>query len=186
MEIVPTFRPTMPNSSAVNIIPDRASVEIEVRSVTGLPPNVVTSEVVRELVAIADRAKAEGRHLRVSRRELASYPALSPPEDRALADLMEQLTGQPSLQSVSYGTEAGLFHAAGIPAIICGPGAIDRARRANEYILKPELAACRSMLRGLGVILSGVKATAIEVTSQTDLHARAIPIELKQSPRRLL
>jgi acetylornithine deacetylase len=152
--------------NAVNIIPDRASVEIEVRSVPGLQPSVVTAKVVSELVALSDRAKAEGRHLRVSHRELASYPALPPPEDRALADLMEQLTGQHPLPSVSYGTEAGLFHAAGIPAIVCGPGSIDRAHRANEYILKSELAACRSMLRGLGAFLSEVNAPGIKVTSQ--------------------
>jgi acetylornithine deacetylase len=68
---------------------------------------------------------------------------------------MERLTGQLSLPSVSYGTEAGLFDAAGIPAIVCGPGAIVRAHRADEYILRSELAACRDMLRGLGVALSG-------------------------------
>jgi acetylornithine deacetylase len=144
--------------SAVNIIPDRASVEIEVRSVPGLVPAAVTAEVVAELVALADRAKAEGRHLRVSHRELASYPALPPPEDRALADLMERLTGQAALASVSYGTEAGLFHAAGIPAIVCGPGAIVRAHRANEYIQKSELEACRRMLRGLGAALCDAPA----------------------------
>ena len=141
--------------TAVNIIPDRASIEIEVRSVPGLPPAAVTAEVVAELAALADRATAEGRHLRVSHRELASYPALPPPEERTLADLMERLTGQAALPSVSYGTEAGLFHAAGIPAIVCGPGAIVRAHRANEYILKSELEACRGMLRGLGAVLSG-------------------------------
>jgi len=141
--------------SAVNIIPDRASVEIEVRSVPGLAPAAVTAEVLAELAALAGRAMTEGRHLRVSHRELASYPALPPPEERTLAELMERLTGQFSLPSVSYGTEAGLFHAAGIPAIICGPGAIVRAHRANEYILKSELEACRGMLRGLGAVLSG-------------------------------
>jgi acetylornithine deacetylase len=151
--------------NAVNIIPDRASVEIEVRSVPGLQPSVVTTKVVSELMALSDRARVKGRHLRVSHRELASYPALPPPEDWALAGLMEQLTGQPSLQSVSYGTEAGLFHAAGIPAIICGPGVIGRAHRANEYILKSELAACQSMLRGLGAFLSTLNASAIEVTA---------------------
>ncbi|MCE3250069.1 MAG: acetylornithine deacetylase, partial [Geminicoccaceae bacterium] len=137
--------------SAVNIIPDRASVEIEVRSVPGLAP---------------DRAKAEGRQLRVSHRELASYPALPPPEDRALADLMERLTGHAALASVSYGTEAGLFHAAGIPAIVCGPGAIARAHRANEYVLKSELAACRDMLRGLGAVLAGSRVPAIGIPTE--------------------
>jgi acetylornithine deacetylase len=150
--------------SAVNIIPDRASIEIEVRSVPGLPPAAVTAEVLAALAAIADRSTTAGGALRVSQRELSSYPALPPPEDRALAELMEQLTGQASLPSVSYGTEAGLFHAAGVPAIVCGPGAIERAHRADEYILKSELEACRSMLRGLGAVLSGDRAPAIEKT----------------------
>ena len=79
--------------------------------------------------------------------------------------LMERLTGQAALPSVSYGTEAGLFHAAGIPAIVCGPGAIVRAHRADEYILKSELEACRGMLRGLGAVLSGTGAPAIETTA---------------------
>jgi acetylornithine deacetylase len=149
--------------TAVNIIPDRASIEIEVRSVPGLAPAAVTAEVVAELAALADRAMAEGRHLRVSHRELASYPALPPPEERSLAALMERLTGQPSLPSVSYGTEAGLFHAAGIPAVVCGPGAIARAHRANEYIVRSELEACRDMLRRLGAVLSGHEAP-IETT----------------------
>ena len=155
----------MRGGSAVNIIPDRASVDIEVRSVPGLPPAAVAADVVAELAALAERAKAEGRHLRVSHRQLASYPALPPPEDRALADLMERLTGQAALASVSYGTEAGLFHAAGIPAIVCGPGAIARAHRANEYVLKSELAACRDMLRGLGAVLAGESAPGIEKTA---------------------
>jgi len=141
--------------TAVNIIPDRASIEIEVRSVPGLPPAAVTAEVLAELAALADRAAVAGRRLRVSHRELASYPALPPPEDRTLTGLLERLTGQAALPSVSYGTEAGLFHAAGIPAIVCGPGAIVRAHRADEYIRRSELAACRDMLRGLGAVLSG-------------------------------
>ena len=77
-----------------------------------------------------------------------------------IAGILERLTGQASLPSVSYGTEAGLFHAAGIPSIVCGPGAIVRAHRANEYILKPELEACRGMLRGLGAVLSGGRASS--------------------------
>jgi acetylornithine deacetylase len=144
--------------SAVNIIPDRAQVEIEARSVPGLPPAAVTAEVLAALAAIADRARAAGGALRVSHRELSSYPALPPPEDRTLAEFMERLTGQASLPSVSYGTEAGLFHAAGVPAIVCGPGAIERAHRADEYILKIELEACRGMLRGLGAALCDAPA----------------------------
>lgn len=140
--------------TAVNIIPDHASVEIEVRSIPGLPPAAVTAEVLAELAAIGQRATATGHHIEIAHRELASYPALPPPEDRGLVDLMERLTGESALASVSYGTEAGLFHAAGIPAIVCGPGAIAQAHRPDEYILRSQLEACRAMLRKLGRHLS--------------------------------
>ena len=140
--------------TAVNIIPDRATVEIEVRGIPEQPPETVTAEIVAALAAIADRSVDQGRAVRVLHRELSRYPALPPPEDPALADLLIRLTGRAAVPSVSYGTEAGLFHAAGIPSIVCGPGAIARAHRADEYILKSELESCRAMLRGLGAVLS--------------------------------
>ncbi len=136
--------------SALNIIPDRALIEIEVRSVPGQEPQAITAEVLAELDLIAARAG-----VRVSSAELSSYPALPPPEGDALPRLLARLTGQEPLISVSYGTEAGLFHAAGVPAIICGPGSITRAHRADEFILVEELEACRQMMRGLGGELAG-------------------------------
>ncbi|TGD42022.1 acetylornithine deacetylase [Pseudotabrizicola sediminis] len=136
--------------SAVNIIPDRCRIQMEVRSVPGQPPEAITAMVLDRLAGLVD----DGTALRVSQTELSSYPALPPPEDPALADLLQRLSGQPVLPSVSYGTEAGLFHAAGIASIICGPGSIVRAHRPDEYITVSELAACCQMLERLGAELS--------------------------------
>lgn len=138
--------------TAVNIIPDRAEVEIEVRSIPGQPPEAVTAELLAALAAIVAQ---RGGALRASHRLLSRYPALPFPDDPALAELLVGLTGQAAVDAVSYGTEAGLFHAAGVPAIICGPGSITRAHRADEFILPAELEACRAMLRRLGEWLCG-------------------------------
>jgi acetylornithine deacetylase len=127
--------------AAVNIIPDLCTIQLEVRSVPGQSPQAITAQVLDRLAVLPQ--------VRVSHRELSSYPALPPPKDRALADLLEQLTGTSALQSVSYGTEAGLFHAAGVPSIICGPGSITRAHRPDEYITEAELEGCCAMLRDL-------------------------------------
>jgi acetylornithine deacetylase len=127
--------------AAVNIIPDQCTIQLEVRSVPGQPPQAIIAQVLDRLAALRD--------VRVSHRELSAYPALPPPEDRALADLLVRLTGKPALQSVSYGTEAGLFHAAGIQSIICGPGSITRAHRPDEFITPDELEGCCALLRGL-------------------------------------
>ncbi|WP_347268441.1 acetylornithine deacetylase [Paracoccus sp. (in: a-proteobacteria)] len=130
--------------AGVNIIPDRATLQIEARSIPDQAPQAIIAELLAGLERIAASAGVG-----VSWSELSSYPALPPPADLRLARLLEELTGQAALASVSYGTEAGLFHAAGVPAIICGPGSIARAHRADEFILTSELDACRAMMRGL-------------------------------------
>ena len=86
--------------------------------------------------------------------ELSSYPALAPANGSELAAVLTELTGQEPLTAVSYGTEAGLYQQAGIDAIICGPGDIGRAHRADEYIEIGELAACQSMIEDLGTRLA--------------------------------
>ncbi|ASY57763.1 Acetylornithine deacetylase [Sinorhizobium sp. CCBAU 05631] len=71
-------------------------------------------------------------------------------DEEAGARGVPQLTGHEPLAAVSYGTEAGLYQEAGIDAIICGPGNIDRAHRPNEYIETGELAGCQKMVEDLG------------------------------------
>ncbi|WP_278878209.1 acetylornithine deacetylase [Paracoccus yeei] len=131
--------------TTVNIIPDLCEVDFEVRSIPGQD----AAQVAAEVLALADGLVAQGMALSVRHKDLSAYPALPPAADPALAQWLERLTGRPALQSVSYGTEAGLFQRAGIPAIICGPGAIMRAHRPDEYITAAELAECCAMLQAL-------------------------------------
>lgn len=135
--------------TAVNIIPDACEVQFEVRSIPGQPAAEVTAKALAGAAALVP-----ARALSMVHRELSAYPALPPSDDPALAALLEKLTGATALQSVSYGTEAGLFEQAGISAIICGPGAISRAHRPDEYITEGELAECCAMMRGLAAHLA--------------------------------
>jgi acetylornithine deacetylase len=48
---------------------------------------------------------------------------------------------------VTYGTEAGLFSQAGIPTVICGPGSIDDAHKADESVELSQLTECDRFLR---------------------------------------
>lgn len=129
---------------AINIIPDHCSADIEARAISGQSP-VVLLDPIRQALADLD---AQG--FETSWTVTSQYPALSLAEDAPLAAMMAEITGQAPLAAVSYGTEAGLYQAAGIPAIICGPGDIARAHRANEYIERDELSACRRMIDILG------------------------------------
>ena len=50
---------------------------------------------------------------------------------------------------VSFGTEAALFHQAGVPTIVCGPGHISQAHQPNEWVTLTQLAWCERFMRRL-------------------------------------
>lgn len=131
---------------------------MEVRTIPGQDAETITAPILAAMEKQAQAARAAGHWLEVSYEELSSYPTLARDNNPTLADLLCRLTGKQPLDSVSYGTEAGLYQQAGIPSIICGPGAINRAHRPNEYILESELAECTAMLRSLGAEVARCRA----------------------------
>jgi acetylornithine deacetylase len=64
----------------------------------------------------------------------AGYPGLVLDPDSPAIALAREISGANSVETVAYGTEAGLFQRAGIPAVICGPGSIDQAHQPDEYV----------------------------------------------------
>ena len=76
-------------------------------------------------------------------------PALDTNEDQEIAQLIKELTGEEKFDTVSYAAEAGQFEKGGFPSIICGPGDIAQAHRANEYVSKDQLYRCIELLKKL-------------------------------------
>ncbi|MER8491955.1 acetylornithine deacetylase [Mesorhizobium australicum] len=128
----------------VNIIPDICTLDLEARAIPGVDPASLLAPVTARAEALA----VDG--FRIEWTPMSAYPALSLLQDAALAALLLELTGEAALAAVSYGTEAGLYQAAGLDAIICGPGDIGRAHKPDEYILASELTACQRMIEALG------------------------------------
>lgn len=128
--------------TAINIIPEAATALIEARAIPGQDPKALLAPVME--VAAAQGVGAE---------IIAAYPPLDLPEDAELARLAADLAGVNPRGAVSFGTEAGLFQQAGIPAIVCGPGEISRAHKPEEYVLGSELAAARALILSLGARL---------------------------------
>jgi acetylornithine deacetylase len=66
---------------------------------------------------------------------LALAPPLHPESDGEAERLARRLAGDNGPgRVVSYAAEAGQFQAAGFSTIICGPGSIDQAHQADEYV----------------------------------------------------
>ena len=64
-------------------------------------------------------------------------------------DLMRDLVGETPVDVVAYGTEAGLFQTAGVPAVVWGPGDIGVAHRPDEFVDIADLTACLEVLQRL-------------------------------------
>jgi len=134
---------------ALNVIPEHARLDIEVRAVPGIEP----SALLQPVLAAACEMEATG--FEVTTETISDYPGMALPAGSPLAVLVGDASRVAAVPAVSYGTEAGLFERAGIPAIICGPGDIARAHKADEFILTSELEDCRRMLLNVAASLQG-------------------------------
>jgi acetylornithine deacetylase len=80
---------------------------------------------------------------------MTNYPGLAFDPDSPAVSLARELSGANAVETVAYGTEAGLFQQAGIAAVVCGPGSIEQAHKADEFVKLSELDACEKFLRRL-------------------------------------
>jgi acetylornithine deacetylase len=81
-------------------------------------------------------------------------PPLDTPEDAPIVDLIKRISGVHETSTVAYAAEAGQFANAGFPAVICGPGDIAQAHRANEFCATEQLDGCIEMIKNLAKEMS--------------------------------
>jgi len=90
----------------------------------------------------------------ISVEELAYVPGLSEETDGIAEAEVRRLTGDNGRHVVVYATEGGIFQEHGLSTVVCGPGSIDQAHQADEFIELAELDRCASFLDRLVTGLS--------------------------------
>jgi acetylornithine deacetylase len=135
---------------ALNTVPDLCEFEFEYRNLPGLSPDVVMQEILDYINnTVLPAMKEENAAGKIDIEKLARSPGLDAAEDAAITQLVRALTRDNEVRKVAYGTEAGLFQAAGIPSVICGPGNIEQAHRPDEYVELAQLEQCEKFLTSL-------------------------------------
>jgi acetylornithine deacetylase len=134
--------------TAVNILAREALVTWEYRCLPDRDPQKILDMVKRRAEAeILPKYRARAREASLATELHAQYPGLKMDEESPAVLLARELTGANRIEAVSYGTEAGHFQSYGIPAVICGPGSIDQAHRADEFCALSEYEACEKFLK---------------------------------------
>lgn len=143
---------TIRGGTALNIVPAECEINFEIRNVAQDDPNQILERVL-ELTRAKMRAAGalpDAEPPRVA--TVNSYPGLATPEDSAgVALLASWLPPDTPLTKAAFGTEGGLFQKlwAQTPVLICGPGSIDVAHKADEYVELSQLEACDAMMEKL-------------------------------------
>jgi acetylornithine deacetylase len=147
---------TMSGGTIANIIPERAQFAVEWRNI---PADDLFAQVDRlraHVAAFIEPAmRAVDPECGFTYEVAGTLPGLSLDPDHDLTSLVKQLTGSNTVGKVAYGTEGGLYAAAGIPTIISGPGHIAQAHQPDEWIEPAQLASCDDFIRRLADRLCG-------------------------------
>ena len=141
---------TLNGGVQVNIVPNRAVVDFEIRSLAGDDADALIAElrsVSQQIVAPVRDAFPEA-DIRIER--LWDYPGLGTPGDAGVVRFVQSLSGANGTMKVAFGTEGGLFsETLGIPTVICGPGSMSQGHKPDEYVSLEQLARCEAMLDAL-------------------------------------
>jgi acetylornithine deacetylase len=117
--------------SAINIVPSACHVVWEFRPSASLDISALTTTIDSYLV----RSTSSGVRHRTEM--LARVPPLRPEASAFRA--VQSLGGRVPPLPIAFGTEAGFFQEAGIPAVVCGPGSIEQAHQPDEWIATEQL-----------------------------------------------
>ena len=142
---------TVSGGTALNIVPAQCSFEFEVRNLPDDDAESILSQIQRFAAEeIEPRMQRRVATTGIRFEPLGSYPGLETPGNSEIVSLVGNWLGTRDYSTVPYGTEAGLFdEVAGIPCVVCGPGRIEQAHRANEYVEFDQIRQCEHFLQRL-------------------------------------
>lgn len=146
---------TVKGGVAVNVVPDQCAFDFEIRQ---LPNDDGAAHAKRlkqfALEQLLDDMRAVYPEADIELTPLSAYPGLTDQTSDA-ANRLKTWCGHAlglselGRNALSFGTEGGLFQEIGIPTLVCGPGSIDQAHKADEFVAIAQLAECCAFLARL-------------------------------------
>ena len=127
--------------TALNIVPNLCQFDFEIRHLYEEDPQ----HLLDQIKSFARDHLEKEMHLIDSDtgfdfETLATYPGLLTDPGIEFVRYVKQLLDNNAHSKVIFGSEGGLFQKRlGIPTLVCGPGNIDQAHKANEYISLDQL-----------------------------------------------
>ena len=140
---------TIKGGTALNIVPRDCEFAFEFRCLPFDDPDALLREVQAYAARFLPEMHAVAADTGITFEQLSALPGFDAGADSEIAELGRCCNHGTAFNKVSFGAEASLFHNAGIPTILCGPGHIAQAHQPNEWVTLEQLASCEAFLRRL-------------------------------------
>ena len=138
---------TIQGGIASNIVPQLCEFGFDYRNLPHMQPADVIEPIQRYIREVLEpQMRAVDANCGIELHHHAAVPAMPEADAPALLQLVAQLVDNHTRHKVAYATEGGQFKQAGIHTVICGPGNIEQAHRANEFVSLTQLARCDDFL----------------------------------------
>ena len=134
--------------TANNITAKDCYFAIDLRCVGDERPEDWRSKIQQEIANIEKEMKAIHSDSFFTM-DVMPGPAVVPEIEGKAESLARRLTGDNGIHTVAYGTDGGHFQNRGFSVVICGPGNIEQAHQADEFILASQFDAGEKMLDSL-------------------------------------
>ncbi len=134
---------------ADNVVPEDCRFHYEFRNLPGVDAETLQRQVTDYAATLEPAMKSVDPASGFDFESLAAVPAFLAAADDPAVQLAQRLADTQATTLVAFGTEAGLFQQAGISSVVCGPGSIEQAHQADEYVSLAQLAACERYLAAL-------------------------------------
>ena len=140
----------MTGGTQLNIVPLHAEFDFEFRAVAEDNPEALVEEVMAEARRLEAQMKAVDPATGIDFHPYSHIVGLDTEPEAEITVLAKGLAGRNDHAKVAYTTEGGLFaDIARIPTVVCGPGSIEQAHKADEFIALSELDKCDRFLEAL-------------------------------------
>lgn len=140
---------TIKGGTATNIVPNLCEFTFDYRNLPHMTQNDILAPIQKKVAELSAQMQARAADTGIELVQEESVPAMTDNDSDELQALIAALTGDNERHKVAYATEGGQFTNAGIPTIICGPGSIKQAHKADEFVALSEIARCDGFLQKL-------------------------------------
>lgn len=151
--------------NAMNTIPVECTVGYEFRNIQAHKGDEIKRQITTKLDELERKINAGMMHIGaevelrspfIHRKNMQDVQPFSGSESAAVVKALRAAHGaEPKMLKVCFCTEAGEYQNLGINSVVCGPGSIDQAHKANEFVSLEQLEKGLVVIRRVVQLMCG-------------------------------